>query len=1198
MTDNASASIPAQDHVTASVDKVYEYVVSWKWLLGGLGVFLLLAALIGGLYYLRCLNLAEHVLAVSQRMTGEADRQRAAADEEPDRKKREELIRDSYLTRENIANLLRNYNETLPAANLEILRALNEVLDRMYDENLPEPRAVRLRRIEGLIQNCQNIIQATPSSGDAFRYHVRIMNLEWERYSMMPRSEWVESTMSRAKTVFQLDRQLHQRENYDALRIITLIIYRRLGSTPYAAVNDIPYMDELLEKVYQMQPGNLDVSPRYAEFIAASQIAAFRECSSETLLRMSDSARLEKALQIIDHTVALNPDNPKAYLDRFTFRKLFAPRPQDLNSLDPDIQAVLKIDPENARGLLQAAAEKANQAQIARRDGNEELLQKRKREAEEFFEKTLEVQPGNDIAYKWYGDFKYMFGDLPGTIDIWKKGIENSAPHNEELIGHLALAQLEAHRYEDAAGTIRLLGPAIQDARSTREGAVTQLTNLMKMLFAMLNADEAREAQQKARAAQRLGQTEESRRFFALAARKTSDATYELNRLFGVMSDYDFVVNENSIFASVVPRSLMLIGQLMGDEGKWDEAARHFKNASRFRGFQISGAMAAANAYQSDKKSDLAMETLKTAVDANPQNVALRFNYTQTMFNYRARRNDTTPEQFGEIEEQLKILEENRDRLARPWQVDLRRVQLEMIRDSRSSETTRLLQAGATALRRFQELENKEFPESWTERNPEQRVYSDDLDFLSELAGIYSSLAALTDFDRVLAKLRDLPGGEIVYFTQRVSDALRRKDREGAVLIIEEAMNSDLLTDAQKQTFLPSLENLKSEETDSFRAIYKQMENIFDEDPNKMSTRMLFAFGNMAMDQKDFARVKDARDRLEVLEREDGTYWRYLQAQLMLNEPNPDFRAVRALSTEINRLRGEQWDMGFVLQAMIEEQYLQTNPNDAEAKVRLQRAYVEAIRCGSVLTSVWNRLYALYQEQGLTKEAQALRREAFIRDIAVGTTPGQFPKQYQDLINKIHRAILNEEASEADVTALQCISLAQAQRENPELIFALNLELGRIFNDAGMNKLAVRHLEEVAKRGGTFVYPLAVSLAKANKVDEGFTLILDELDRMPSSAGLLVPSMMMLLGQVTPSEKIFQRIDKLIIRIENGEPQVFRGTIDEAGEPWDLPFGKKRIRSMVIRFPDNEETPDASEIEFFPPDEEVEEIENVEVPAE
>ncbi len=1185
MTDNNTASNASPDKPSVPSSNVFEYVVSWKWLLGGLLLLFVCGGACGGLYYLRCSNLAEHVLTVSRKMMTEAMEMRKSADEEPDRKKRDEIILDSYRMRENVADLLRNYNESLQTVNPDILRELNDALESMYGEKLYEPRSLRLRRIEGLIQNCQNIIMVTSTNSEAFRYHIRLMELEWERYGIARRSEWAESALSRASAVYTMEQELTGQVNYSALKIMTLISLSRIGALSYAPVAGIPYMDQLLEKVYQINPSDLDICPRYAEFIVAVDRAEFRDCASEELRKMPPEERLEKALRMIDGMVAANADEPRAYMGRFMFRKLFAPRPQDLNSTDLDIQAILKIDPENPLGLLQAAAEKANQAQLARRDNNDAVSRQRKQEAEDYFKKAIEVQPSTPLAYQWYGEFKLMFGDLDETIEIWKQGIEKSPPHNEELIGRLTLALLEQRRYEEAGATIRLLGPAVQEAWANQPSAVTPLRNLSVMLTAMLNDGEAREARVKGRAAQRVGQMEESRRYFALAVRKSSDASQELGRLFDAfgITTHDFVVDENTIFASVLPRALMLAGQLQSDSGKWDKAATSYEKAARFKGFQVLGAVAAANAYQNNKQSGEALTILKAAVDANPQNTSLRFNYSQIMFNDRIRHSGTTPEQFAEVEKELKTLEESRDQLARPWLIDLRRVQLEMVRDSRSGENDRVLQAASTALRRFRELENKEFPEVQVQKNPEKKVYSDDLEFLSELAGLYSSLSALSDFDRILDKLHDLPGGEIVYFSQRVGDALRRKDREGAILIIEEAMSSDLLTSAQKQTFLPSLENLKSDDIDSMKSIYNQLKNIFDDNPDSMSERLLFAYANMAIDQKDYKLAKDLQNRLEVTEKETGTYWRYIKALLILTEPKPDFEAVRNIAAEINRYRNEKWDMGFILQAMVEEQYLRTNPDDKAAKARMMQAYTEAIRCGTTLSHIWNRLYAIYQAEGMTKEAQALRREAFIRDISIGTTPGQFPQPYQGMVSKVQQDILDEKFDDADTAARQCVMLATSQRENPEMIFSLNLNLGSIFMQADLFDSAIWHLEPVAKRGGTFVYPLAACLAKAKRVDEGVTLILDEIDRMPSSAGLLVPSLMILISQVTPSEAVFQRIDKLITRIENGEPQIFRGTIENSGEARDLPFGEKRIRSLVIRFPESEDLPDASDIEFFPP---------------
>jgi len=102
---------------------------------------------------------------------------------------------------------------------------------------------------------------------------------------------------------------------------------------------------------------------------------------------------------------------------------------------------------------------------------------------------------------------------------------------------------------------------------------------------------------------------------------------------------------------------------------------------------------------------------------------------------------------------------------------------------------------------------------------------------------------------------------------------------------------------------------------------------------------------------------------------------------------------------------------------------------------------------------------------------------------------------------------------------------------------------------------AKRHLSEVAKRGGRYVYWLALYVARYGDVDGGFSLLLDEIDRTPPPVGseLLqqIHAITLLLARVQPSETMFERIDDLMNRIETEEP-VSPETITTLADYWTV----------------------------------------------
>jgi len=209
------------------------------------------------------------------------------------------------------------------------------------------------------------------------------------------------------------------------------------------------------------------------------------------------------------------------------------------------------------------------------------------------------------------------------------------------------------------------------------------------------------------------------------------------------------------------------------------------------------------------------------------------------------------------------------------------------------------------------------------------------------------------------------------------------------------------------------------------------------------------------------------------------------------------------------------------------------------------------------------------------------------------TQAGQFPPPFGRMYADVQVAIDNEDATEADRIAREIIQLAEARSDNPELIFVLNLTLGRVFSEAEMFPSAIRHLSVTAQRGGISVYPLAAAVARSGDIDGGFTLLLDEIDLMPSLMTTLLPTILVLLQTVQPSEAIFERIDRLMDRIERGERLTVRGTLNESEEDQQIFLGTRhvpfrRIQSFVIRFPERAEDAgaiDPSALWFIPPEE-------------
>ena len=1169
------------------------YAFSFRWLLVGLVFVLILGATVGGLYLYRMRNLTGNVLGAAKFLLKEADELLKKAESEKSQGKTDDDLRllnlEALKKKEQAANLLLDYQRQNPN-DVDVAVQLLDILEGMQTETTMTP--VRRNQIIGV---CKQLLGLVPDK-DSLPYRQRILELEWENRNLP-------GVLERAKEVL-IRTDKTGRDNYSAWRYLTMAIMLQLGGSGYQPKTDSalslpPSLDELLDKVYRMKPEDLEISVFYSDFIKDSKRKEYRSSSSTDLLKMSEEERGKKAQSIIDDMVKRNAENSKAYLARYRFKVKYELLSKEYGKLDPDLEEVLRLSNQDSEGLVLAGMLAYQQSLYARRDGDTKLAEERKVAAEKFYLEDIRINPKNPTGYQHLGDFYISEKNPTEAVRVWKNCLEKNPGANQEIIGRLVLGLIQLKQLDDANAAIGLLDNVIKEYRQSDQLLANRVQNLVKLLSAKLYEAQAAEAITKADALIGAGKVEDAKKFYALAQKKYADAAQILDQALSSFgkSAYDYIIDPASIHSRIIGESLMLAGRLANDRAEWDVAVTYFQKAVRFPQYRDQAAMAAANAYQQINLPSEATQLLAEAVNQNPDNIQLRVNYAQNLFRQEVSRVDPGTRDLDAVEKQYRLLAEHKDKIPRPWVVDFRLIHLELIRESSSLDPDRSIRAVHSAIQKYKALESAPFlmrddDEEKTDDDAKEkkrpRKYSDNLLFLAELASVYSSLSALPDFDRILLSIRELPGGEPIYFDERISDALRRNDKEGAIAVIEEAQGSDILTLAQKQRFAAMAQNLKDDQPKTLDKIFEKLKNVFDQNPDSLKPQVFFLMANMALDREDTAYAKVLQERLETIEGPSGTMWRFVKARALMLEKDPPMDVVSQLQQEILDRRPD-WDFAYTLKAGIEERELRTNPDNKELKRKLIDTYRQVIRCGNVQQVMWNRLLFLLEEAELFDDVRKLQQDAIVRGVRMETAPGQFPQPYQGLYKQAHSAILDQDPQQADLVAKQCLVMAQNRGADIELIYSLNLGFGKLFLDNDMIDSAKRHLVAVAKRGGSYVYPLAVCLAKDNQVDKGFTMILDEIDRTPSSIQVLLPSILVLLAQVQPSEAVMTRVDKIITKIENGERPVLRNKITTPGEDNVFDFGVKRIYTMTVRFPDSDIVPDPKTLIFYPPETEEDE---------
>jgi tetratricopeptide (TPR) repeat protein len=1169
-------------------EDVSTYVVSWTWLFGG--VIFLAVAIVGlfGLYVVRASGMTNNVLNVAKQMLAEAEEAKTALKNETDASKRRELAQNSLKLRTNAANLLNDHRRSAATPNREILEEQYVILDGLYTDVGESATLSGTERGKQLMDLCGELVRTVPEI-ESIKYLTRMLELEWDRRNFA-------GILDRGKALLLADQRANGKENYDALRYLTMALFERLPVANYdpsslmlSGASFPGEMDDLLKRVYQMKPEDIDIASRYAEFIVDVTRAPFARCATNDLLRKATKEeRQATAKRIIDDMVARNAEKTRAYLIRYHFMSRYVQSSDLQDRANEDLQMVLKLEPSNPEALILSSRDAFLQSQIALRDKKVEDAEKWRKTGEEALRKAVADNPAYGVGYQYLGDFLINDGKPDEAVKTWEQGVRVSMRWGgEELVGRIVLVLLDQQKTDEVKSQLDVLSRILAEMRITRPQSVATVVNMRTLLTARLYVVESQIAQRKMEESKADINTPEARKIFTLIQQKRADALQLYDGLlknFGTNTN-DYIVEQSSVYFRLLPQSLIIAGGLKMDQGIWDSAVTYFNAAIPFPQVREQAMLAAANAFQQGGRTNESTNMLQLAAQQYPGDIAVRFAFANSLFRSQLAATNADPNALDTVKKELDYLELHRSEIRQPWVIDIRLVHLELAKASLSNSADTILAAQNEAVKKFRELEKKTFP---PDEAGETKKYSDDQAFVAEMVGIYSSLSAIADFERLLPKLREFPEGEAAYYTARVNDCLRRDDKDGAISVIEDANGSDKLNSAQKERFFAVLQNLKGETTPedaktSMEKVYTQLRTTFDQNPESLKPQAFFMLANMALDREDMENAKLVCERLQKIEGASGTMWRYITIRMKLADKAPDFDKIRQMYQEIIAER-PQWDAAYVLGSTLEDRFLELHPNDADSQAKMVAALQLAIKNGNTQALVWARLAGLYEQSGRSDDVKALMREAALRGIVLDAQTGQFPQPYSRMYSQIQEKIADEDAQNADIIARQCLKLAEKRNEKQELIFALNMAIGKAFFDASLFDSAKRHLTVAAQRGGPYVYPLAVCEAKSGEIDKGFSLLLDEINTTPSILPVLLPSVLVLMSQIKPSEAIFERIDRMMNRIEKGERLVLSGTLDASETDNEVPLGTKRVKSLIFRFPDSQTEIDPSMIRFVPPE--------------
>jgi tetratricopeptide (TPR) repeat protein len=1187
---------------------IYTYAVSWKWIIVGFICVLVLGGVVGATYVLQTRNMSKQILDVVKNMIEKSDELKAEMEKTDDVEAKSKLAKGSVDRRRDAVKMLDAYRRSHQENPVEsVLTELYKILDSLYKDC---GEGTTTQGLQFGTQLSELALELTRNAGDddLITYRKRLVELEWDRRRSAT------EIVARGKELLEALLKM-ERPYYEAARYIALALFENLNVEPYdpktyaLPLSIFPEtMDTLLMRLNSQKPGDIEIAKRYAEFIVSidhrepERRQLFVNCASEQLWReKTPEARQADAKRVIDTMVQHNSTDPAAFLARYHFNTTFMPNPDTLGVPDSDLQTVLKLAPGHAEGLILSSVDAIRRAGVFTENGELELAQNARNQAEAHLLQTVKFNPSEPLGYQYLGDF-YLFvkNDPKKAVEVWSEGLKNSNHRgDEELIGRLVIVLLGQKAVDEVRGKLEHLTRTIAEMRLSRPGDVKRTTDMLLLLTAQLLNTEAEIAATKADVARLENKPDEARRLLAVVQQKRGDAIQKYEDVLrdwgGTQRplDYIFLYERRSVYSMLLPESLLQLGNLKLDWGEWDSAASYFAKAARPEirspAIQRMALLRMSVAFQQGGRTDRAVGALRAVASADPNDLAVRYAYGTLLFRNLVTSNSVSTAALDDAERELTELGNRRNELPQPWALDLRLIHLGVLRANLTNDTAIIMKAMDEATRKFRDLETQSYP---PDAEGKERKYIDDPAFVAEMVGIYSSFSEGSDFARLLEKLRSFPeGGEDAYYEALINDSLRRGDTEGAIVIIDEAVTSTRLTAAKKERFVALLQSLKERGTDATAAmesVYVQLKTTYDASPESLKPQAFFMLADISLDRGDVEQAKRIMERLRAIEGNNGTHWKYIEVRIMLTEKDPDYERMRQLQETLAGLRVD-WDRAYILRTLIEEKYLEAFPGDAPTISKLIESYQAVTRAGNRNQEIWQRLIDLLESADRRQEAVDATREASMLGIALGARQGQLPQPYGRMYADVQTAISNEDPSKADRIAQECVKLAEIRGAAPELIVTLNLVLGKVFLDSQMYDSAIRHFTVTAQRGGTFVYPLALCVAKSGDIDGGFTLLLDEIDLVPGAMTELLPTVLVLLVSVQPTEKIYERIDKLMERLERGERLTMKGTFEEAEEDHVRSLGTRfvptrKIQTLVFRFPENKEELNPSAIQFLSPE--------------
>lgn len=1064
----------------------HSYVFSLPWFLGGLIVFAVLFLLAFGLRTFHVHRMSNQIIEISQ-----------ALEQGDDLK--------------NAIDVVSSFLRAQPD-NPEVWKHLCKLWGRMYAEKLFANNA----QLQGAI-NSQKRALPFISEQESRSIRERILEMEWESIG--------NSASARSQAMYDATDILKRWNDHPlATKVLALGAFAQIQEAGVPSIDNSTTVDRLLIQALALNPDDIDLAVAYGDLLMNLDSYNAQRYVSGALWESGAERRREEAESIVNQMVDRNPAKMEAYRARYIFRSRHRMLSEDALELDPDLEVALRLDPESPMTLQIAGMQLFYVSKRAQSRKLPEIAEKNRETAVKLLQDSIRLHPEGDTGYLLLGIIYYDEDRQDDAIGIWETGRSRFQVVNPDVNARLALIYIDRKQYDKVAELIdeieRFWTRNKERLQVSREKNIFRTFTLVRSRMYLSQRDDAldlrNEAIRKSEELRAKGLAPDSSLDTMIdasnreARTKRKAAVDLMMYVFRGLSEIDYDTSGSSILSVLEGDSFIRMGFLELENNEPDKAVMYFVEAMRFPQFAATATLNAALAQQQRGQSDSAIAILRRGADRFPENAQIQYALVDMVFRTELNRTDPTERGFLLVEGEINKLEKFRGVLRQPWNIDLMRIQLHFARGGG------MRQAQLNALSALRELE-------------ENAEYSADLNFLAEVAGQYSKMGSYEDFNRMVEKIQKMPQHDVHYFRVMINNAMNRGDQQTALLFAEEAILA--VPDESKAQFInlktrienPNALQVLDDPSERFSSLLELYEN-----QRMFEPETFFELANLALARDELDLAQNIEDRLKQIEGTNTERWKFLAGRRLIKQYAKVSRTglldeAQRHYEEIVRSR-PNWDMTYVLLAEIEK--AKHNINGAIT------AYQSAIEKGCNDPAVYREAISLLYEVDRVDDANALNDRAMRRfGSAFAVMERVFPQPYQGYYEQIYMMIADGDIGMAEKFAENCMKKAAENQEPSHRILDLNMEIGKLFMDASVPDAARKYLSEVAGEGGIYIYPMAECYIKMGEVDEAFNLLIGELEKTSDHTAVL-PSIILMLSKLKPSEELMVRLDEQMSRLE------------------------------------------------------------------